>query len=153
VSHRRLARAEWTLLVTNAPAALVSAPEALLRMRARWQVDRLFTLCKRHGLLDESRSTKAWHRLCALYAKLLALLLQHWLLLRRCWRSPDRSLLPAAQTVQRFATALALALPHPKRLAAVIGKLHACLRVGCRFTQRKTTPATYQLLLASNKCP
>ena len=132
---------------------LLSATEALLLLRARWQVELLFKLWKSHGLLDESRSAKPWRRLCELYAKLLALLVQHWLLLLSCWRYPDRSLVQAAQTIQRFATALALELTDLKRLAAVLGKLQACLRVGCRITKRKTTPATYQLLLAPITCP
>jgi hypothetical protein len=149
VSQRRLALAEWTLLVTNAPAALLSAAEALVLVRARWQVELLFTLWKSHGLLDESRSAKPWRRLCELYAKMLALLVQHWLLILSCWRYPDRSLVQAAQTVQRYATALALELRHSKRLQAVIHTLQQCLRVGCRITKRKVAPATYQLLLAS----
>jgi DDE family transposase len=149
LSQRRLALAEWTLLVTNVPARLLSAPEALVLLRARWQVELLFKLWKSHGLLDESRSSKPWRRLCELYAKMLALLLQHWLLILSCWRYPDRSLVQAAQTIQRFAIALALELTHLKRLAAVVGKLQECLRVGCRITKRKAAPATYQLLLAS----
>jgi hypothetical protein len=48
---------------------------------------------------------------------------------------------------------LALDLAHPKRLAALLGKLQECLRVGCHSSTRKTTPATYQLLLASADCP
>jgi hypothetical protein len=151
VSQRRLVLAEWTLLVTNAPAALLSAAEALVLVRARWQVELLFKLWKSHGLLDESRSAKPWRRLCELYAKMLALLVQHWLLILSCWRYPNRRLVQAAQTIQRFATALALELMRPKRLAVVICKLQECLRVGCRITKRKATPATYQLLLASTE--
>jgi hypothetical protein len=151
VSQRRLARAEWTLLLTTSPAALVSATEALVLRRARGPVELLFKLWKSHGLLDESRSRKPWRRRCELYAKLLALLVPHGRLILSCWRSPDRSLVQAAQTVQRFATARALELAHPKRLAAVVGTLQACLHVGCRITKRKATPATYQLLLASTE--
>jgi hypothetical protein len=153
LSPRRLALAEWTLLITNVPAGLLSATEALVLVRARWQVERLFKLWKSHGLLDESRSGKPWRRLCELYAKMLALLLQHWLLILSCWRYPDRSLVQAAQTIQRFATALALELAHPKRLVALLGKLEQCLRVGCRITKRKAAPATYQLLLAPSALP
>ncbi len=39
-----LAWADWTLLVTNATADLLSLPEALVLVRARWQLELLFKL-------------------------------------------------------------------------------------------------------------
>jgi DDE family transposase len=147
VSALRLALAEWTLLVTNAPKDLLSFEEALVMARARWQIELLFKLWKQHGLLDESRSAKPWRQLCELYAKMLGLLIQHWLLVLNCWRYPNRSLTQAAQTIRRYATALALALSHTHHLTTVLLRLHDCLSVGCRITTRKTVPATFQRLL------
>ncbi len=147
VSKRHLALAAWTLLVTNVPAELLTVEEALVLMRARWQVELLFKLWKSLGRLDESRSAKPWRQLCELYAKMLALLIQHWLLVLSCWAYPDRSLTQAAQTVQRYATALALALPCLHRLGEVIDNLQHCLQTGCRITRRRKHPCTYQLLL------
>jgi hypothetical protein len=34
-----LARADWTILVTNAPSDLLSVREALVLLRARWQIE------------------------------------------------------------------------------------------------------------------
>lgn len=85
--------------------------------------------------------------MCELYAKMLALLLQHWLLLVSCWQYPDRSLTQAAQTIQRYATALALALACPPRLAEVMTSIQSCLQTGCRISRRRKHPSTYQLLL------
>jgi hypothetical protein len=150
VSARRLALATWTLLVTNVPVSWLSLEEALVLVRVRWQMELVFKLWKDQGLLDESRSQKPWRRLCELYAKLLGLVLQHWLLVLTCWQFPDRSLRQAAQTVRRYATTLALALPQAKRVAAILQQLQACLCVGCRITKRRKAPSTYQLLLA---CP
>jgi hypothetical protein len=150
VSLRRLALADWTLLVTNVPATLLSREEALVLVRARWQIELLFKLWKDQGLLDESRSRKPWRRLCEFYAKLLGLVLQHWLLVLSCWHHPDRSLRQAAQTVRRYATTVALALPTATRLAHILHQIQVCLRVGCRITKRQQAPSTYQLLLA---CP
>ena len=50
-----LALAEWTVLVTNAPAELLSLSEALTLRRARWQIELLFKLWKGHGGIDTSR--------------------------------------------------------------------------------------------------
>src|SRR5438045_50142 len=81
VSATRLALADWTILVTNAPAALLTLAEALVVLRARWQIEQLFDLWKTHGHLERTRSGKPWRVLCEVYAKLLAVLLQHWVLL------------------------------------------------------------------------
>jgi hypothetical protein len=146
VSARQLALAAWTLLVTNVPPDLLTLAEALVLLRARWQIELLFKLWKSGSRLDESRSTKPWRCLGELYAKLLVVLVQHWLLVLSCWQYPDRSLVQAAQTIQRYATALALALPQVKRLAQVIQGMQQCLQVGCRITRRRKYPSTYQLL-------
>lgn len=151
-SARHLALADWTILVTNAPADLLTVNEALGLLRARWQIELLFKLWKSGSRLDESRSGKPWRRLAELYAKLLVVLVQHWLLVVSCWSYPDRSLTQAAQTVQRYATSLALALPHLKRLRGVIEGIQHCLLVGCRITHRRKHPSTYQLLFGETAC-
>jgi DDE family transposase len=147
VSRARLAGADWTILVTNAPAALLTLEEGLVLARARWQIELLFKLWKAHGGLDDWRTANPDRILCEVYAKLLALVVQHWLLLVWCWASPDRSLTKAARTVRQHALALAGAFAAPARLRAAIATLGRCLRTGCRINKRRAAPATYQLLL------
>ncbi len=146
-SATRLAWADWTILVTDVPPELLSLREALVLARARWQIELLFKLWKSHGHVDESRSTKPWRILCEVYAKLLAMLIQHWLLLTGCWAYPDRSLVKAAHTIRQHALHLASALPCAATLGAAITVIHRCLAAGCRINRRKTKPNTYQLLL------
>jgi hypothetical protein len=146
-SAARLAWCDWTLLVTNVPPALLSLREALVLARARWQIELLFKLWKSHGHIDESRSGKPWRVLCEVYAKLLAMVVQHWLLLTGCWAYPDRSVVKAAQTVRLHALHLASALPCAAALDAVMTLIHRCLAAGCRLNRRKKKPNTYQLLL------
>jgi hypothetical protein len=146
-SAARLAWCDWTLLVTNVPPELLSVREALVLARARWQIELLFKLWKSHGHIDESRSGKHWRVLCEVYAKLLAMVVQHWLLLTGCWAYPDRSLVKAAQTVREHAMHLASALACPLLLCRAIGVIHRCLAAGCRLNRRKKKPNTYQLLL------
>ena len=64
MSAARLALADWTILVTNVPLALLTLAEALVLLRARWQIERLFALWKQHGHLDQTRSGKPWRVLC-----------------------------------------------------------------------------------------
>jgi hypothetical protein len=137
VSVRRLALADWTLLVTNVPASRLSVEEALVLVRARWQIELLFKLWKDQGLLDESRSQKRWRRLCELYAKLLGLVLQHWLLgntptavygkrpkpfgampPRWPWRCPRRNAWRSSSANSKPACRSAAASPNAGRLPA-----------------------------------
>lgn len=148
VSQARLQQADWTILVTNVPAALLTVEEALVLGRARWQIERLFKLWKQHGLLDEWRSTKPWRILCEVYAKLLALVIQHWLLLVSCWAFPDRSLVKAAQTVRSHVLLLASALAGVLPLALALEQLCRTIGRGCRMNPRRVAPNTYQRLLA-----
>ena len=147
VSARRLALAAWTMLVTNVPSARLTVREALVLGRARWQIELLFKLWKSHGRVDESRSLKPWRILCEVYAKLLAMVVQHWLLLVSCWAYPHRSLTKAAQTVQKHALHLASTFRRLPSLVAAIATVRRCLAAGCRMNRRKKYPNTYQLLL------
>lgn len=145
-SAASLALAEWTILITNVPARLLTLPEALVVARTRWQIELLFKLWKSHGRIDESRSGKPWRVLCEVYAKLLAMLVQHWILVVSCWQYPDRSLTKAAQTVRKLALHLACVLRDRRQLEGALAIIQDCLAIGCRINKRKKEPHTYQLL-------
>jgi hypothetical protein len=147
VSPTTLALAGWTILVTNAPVALLSGPEARVLARVRWQIELLFKLWKSHGQIDAWRSQKPWAILCELYAKLIGLIVLHWIVLVSCWAYPDRSLLKAAQTVRAHACCLISALKRCGRLEEALLDLAFCLQVGCRINKSQKTPHTFQLLL------
>ena len=147
VSRTALALANWTVIVTNLPAERLSLSEALVLIRIRWQVELLFKLWKSQGQVDEWRSAKPWRILCEVYAKLLAMLIQHWLFLLSCWCSPDRSLTKAAQTVRRQALHLASSFAILEQLVNAIQIIQRCLSVGCRINKSRITPRAYQLLL------
>lgn len=148
VSRSRLAWADWTILITNVPPARLTLDEAMVLYRARWQIELLFKLWKSHGQITTWRSGKPWRILCEVYAKLLAMVIQHWLLLASCWAFPDRSLAKAAQTVRQHALLLAVASATPPRLRAALAALGYCLRHGARINKRRAAPHTYQRLLA-----
>lgn len=146
VSAARLAVADWTVLVTNLPPARLTLAEALALYRARWQVELLFKLWKQHGGLDRWRSAQPWRILCEVYAKLLGLLLQHWLTLTGAWADPRHSLVRAAAVVRQHALALATALTDRRRLRQALTTLARCLAHAGRIATRRTRPATHQLL-------
>jgi Transposase DDE domain len=145
-STTRLALAAWTLLVTNVPGDRLTLREALVLARVRWQIELLCKLWKSHGGVDESRSTQPWRMLCEVYAKLLAMLVQHWVFLVSCWAYPNRSLVKAAQTVQKHALHLASTFGSLRRLLTALSTVQRCVAAGCRMNRRKKHPNTHQLL-------
>jgi hypothetical protein len=151
VSQKRLALADWTILVTNVPAEMLTLRQAMILIRVRWQVELLFKLWKSHGRIDEWRSTKPWRILIEVYAKLLAMLIQHWLFLISFWRAANRSLFKAACTIQRHALLLASSCASWDALAAAITVIQRCLAAGCRINKRKTDLRSFQLLLSLNE--
>jgi hypothetical protein len=144
VTAERLRLAAWTIYVTNVPLSLLSVAEAMALARVRWQIELLIKLWKSHGRIDESRSSKQWRILCEVYAKLLAMLIQHWFLLISCWRYTDRSLAKAAKIIQKHARHLEIMFTAD--LPSAIEVLCRCLAKGCRINRSKRDPRTYQLL-------
>ncbi len=146
-SAAQLAWCAWTIVVTSVPPTLLSLREALVLLRARWQIELLFKLWKSHGHIDESRSANPWRVLTEVFAKLLAMVVQHGLLLVSCWAFPDRSLLKAAQTIRPHALSIASSLAYPAFLDHILAVVQRCVAAGCRLNRRKKHPNTYQLLL------
>ena len=147
-SQTQLFLADWLVFVTNIPPEKLSFAELFVVVRVRWQIELLFKLWKSHNVIDESRSQKPWRRLCEIYAKLIGVIIQHWILLVGCWRFANRSLFKAAQTIQKHAWHLASVFTCSISLARALTSIQHCLAAGCRINKRKKVPHTYQLLLA-----
>jgi len=148
VSPEVLALAHWTVFVTNVPTALLSLDEALEIGRARWQIELLFKLWKSGGRIDESTSQKPDRVLCELYAKLVAMIVQHWVVLVSGWGHVDRSLVKMAQTVRRYAWELAKAVGRRPAIRRIVGELRTIFRTCCRVDRRRKHPATCHRLLS-----
>jgi len=146
-SQQALALAGWTLLVTTVPRFLLSVSEGMVLYRVRWQIELIFKLWKSLFLVDEWRSEKPWRILCEIAAKLLVVIVQHWIFLTTCWRYADKSLFKAAETIKKFAFALARVLSSRGQLCEVLFVIKRCLDSGCRVQKRKSKPATFQRLL------
>jgi hypothetical protein len=148
VSAEALALAAWTILLTNVPATMLSCGEALVLARVRWQIELVFKLWKSHGQLASWRTQQVERIRCEVYAKLLAMVIQHWALVVGCWSYADRSLVKAARVVREFATDLASTRLQPAALRQVLEALRSVLGRTARMESRRQHPATFQLLLA-----
>lgn len=149
-NHEQLLLCAWTIALTTVPPDLLSLPEALVLLRLRWQLELLIKLFKEQGKVDEWRSQKPMRILCELFAKLIGLLIQHWLLLSSCWQEPHRSLGKAAKAVRSHALMLAYGLVEAISLPFVLQQMQHAAQHGSRLNPRKTRPNTSQLLLAGS---
>lgn len=148
VSARKLTLADWTIRVTNVPAERLSVAEAMVVGRVRWQIELRFKRWKRTGKIDEWRSAKPWRILTEVYAKLLAMVIQHWMLVVTSWHYPERSMVKGAQTVRAHACYLACVFHDADQRAVALASIERCLAAGGRINKRRKRPSTYQLLQA-----
>lgn len=152
-SAAHLALCAWTVFPTNVPPDRLTLREALTLARARWQIALPFKLWKGHLRVDAWRSADPWRILTEVYAKLLAALVQHWLVLVGCWHHPDRSLLQAARAIQAHAPHLATTFDGYRPLCGALHTLARHLAAASRLNTRRPAPATVQRLLALDAAP
>jgi hypothetical protein len=138
--------AAWTILLTDAPAQLLNFQEALVLLRERWQMEILYKLWKHYGRIDEWRTANPWRVLCELYAKLIGMLLQHWLVLLFAWQDEQRSLVKLTQVVRDTCWTLMEALAGHRSLCSALQGIQRRMRSGCQMNRRKKHPNSAQLL-------
>jgi Transposase DDE domain len=146
LSERQRVMCQWTVLITDLSAEAFTVEEICVLYRVRWQIELLYKAWKSGGGLGRARGRTGGRVLCEAYAKLLAMVVQHWGTLLRggplCGVSPVR----AARRVKRLALQIAAALSDREGLRRVLQKLRARLRRLPRRGRRKQHPSTRQLL-------
>ena len=97
-------------------------------LRERWQMEILYKLWKQYARIDQWRTTNPWRVLCELYAKLIGLLLQHWLIILFAWHEEQRSLVKLVRGASAIAPVLC-----SKRWQASVRCALSCkgFNVGC----------------------
>ena len=146
-------RSHWLLLVTSLPADQLTLDEAFVLYRLRWQVELLFKRWKSLGLMATWRSTRPARILCEVYAKLLAALVLHWLLVVSGWQRPDKSLWQQTRAVQGRALALLSSFRSgTRRLRHEIRLLREIL-APCRIAARTARPPAFQRVLTATSPP
>jgi len=138
--------ADWTMLITDVPAKRLRFEEALVLLRERWQMELLYKLWKQFGKVDEWRTRNPWRVLCELYAKLIGVLLQQWLIVLFAWHDPQRSLVKLAQVVRDMSWTLMDPLARKRSVRAALRLIGRRMRSGCQMNKRKKHPNSAQLM-------
>ncbi len=144
---RSLALAAWIVILTTVPREQATCWQIGTLMRLRWQVELLFKLWKDQGKLDETRGWKPERVATEWYAKLLGLLLQHWLLLATGWQWPDRSLVKSGETIREYGRCLCLVWSHQEALAMLCARMACSIALVGRITSHSHQHSAAELAL------
>jgi hypothetical protein len=144
-SAERLAWCDWTILVTSVPVQLLSPPEAVILYRARWQVELLFKRWKSQDLVAVLSGSTDVRQLVRIWARLLAALVQHWLVVASAWGDPSRSWGKVSEAIRGFVGRLLTALNNWHALECVLTDLCTTVAKTCRRNKR-SRPGTVELL-------
>lgn len=147
-SREHLAWCDWTAFVTDCPPALLTWKEVVVLYRSRWQIELLFKLWKSHNRLATHPEVKSpERRLGELWAKLIGVVLQHWLLLATSWPDGRRSLWKAAGVIRAGLALVAAAVDDLDRLIDVLTHLQTTVAAIAQVAARKKHPSWFQLVM------
>lgn len=137
----------WSLFVTNCGAEELTWKAVVVLYRARWQVELLFRLWKSHNRLARHRAgASALAVLAVFYAKLLGILLQHWILVATAWPQERRSLVKASRALAEMVKEILLVLRDSAALEAALLRLRDLVEKLGGTTNRTKEPSHAQLL-------
>ena len=139
---------DWAIFITNVPPDMLSVDQIVLIYRLRWQIELIFKLWKSRARLKEIGPFRRERILCQLYARLIGIVLFHWLVAPLCFSEKQVSLPKAFSLLQH----------HIGRLLMVIAANWCGFsKLLCRIEEdflrlamkdkRKKSPSTYQLLV------
>ena len=144
-SAERLAWCDWTILVTNVPAEMLTPQEAAVLYRARWQVELLFKRWKSLNMLADLSGSTDVRQMIRLWSRLIASMVQHWLLVGWVWGDPSKSWTKVCRAIRDFAGRLAASLNDLLDLERVLSDLRKVFSKTCRRNKR-SKPGTMELL-------
>jgi hypothetical protein len=145
-SPEKLALCDWNYDITKVPADRLSVEEVLALARARWQIECLFKQWKSDGGLASVRSSKPWRIVGEVLGKLIALVIQHAVLVQCVWQRANRSLRKAAKAVRRQAGQLLRALSDLGQLQQALQAICQSLSKAAKVDRRRKHPSAFQVL-------
>ena len=113
-SKEKLQLADWNIYITNTDITQLTAEQVATVFRVRWQVELMFKSFKSVGAVDTSRSTKPYRILCEVYAKLIAQVLRHWVMLSTGWRCIQHNIIKTAELMEYHARTLMISFHKSK---------------------------------------
>lgn len=137
-SKTLLSLAGWNLYITNIEEHQLTPKQICAVVRIRWQVELIFKGFKSIGKLNVSRSLKPYRILSEVYAKLIALLIQHAVMLGAGYRHIQQSYIKTARYITGYARLLTLSFQRSKTALRETLKIIKCVFENDDTFQRTT---------------
>jgi len=123
LSAEKLAWLEWNVYITNVPVTMLTLRQAVLIYTLRWQIELLFRLWKSEAELDRVAGRLRERVLCEIYAKLIAMVVFHYLTAPIRWAERELSPVKALQTLRRHVIEIAKAVDSLPHLQVVLAEV------------------------------
>jgi hypothetical protein len=143
LSQRQTDLAHWTIYLSNIPD--LTFPQAFILARMRWQIELLFKLWKSYAKVMISRSSDPIRQQVEGYAKLLGVLIAHWMLLVTGWQQDRLGVIDALRILQAYVPLLQRAFIYFALFADVFHWLKLDLELAPPLPMRQKTPLAFQL--------
>lgn len=156
LTQRSLGLCDWNVFLTNLPAERLSLRQILACYNLRWQIELIFKLWKSQAGLKHLAGLRPERVLCELYAKLIGLVLTHFLVAPLRFlciaQQVEISAPKARQVLQDRAKALAqpLGLDLPG-LEIELTELIQRILCFAQKTKRKKHPGSYDRLIFAHQ--
>ena len=144
-SAERLAWCDWTILVTSIPVEMLTPAEAVVLYRARWQVELLFKRWKSQDLVAVLSGSTVARQMVRVWSRLIAAVVQHWLVIASVWGDPTKSLSKACEAIRAFVGRIAAGLDRCEELERALTDMCQAIAKTCRRNKR-AKPGTFELL-------
>ena len=123
LSAKKLAWLAWNVYITNVPGTMLTLRQAVLIYTLRWQIELLFRLWKSEAELDRVAGHLRERVLCEIYAKLIGMVMFHYLTAPLRWAERELSPTKALQTLRRHAIEIAKSMGSLPDLQAALATL------------------------------
>ena len=150
LSADKLAWLEWNIYITNVPTSMLTFHQVVLIYTLRWQIELLFRLWKSEAQLDRVAGRMQARVLCEIYAKLIGMVMFHYLTAPIRWAERELSLPKALQTLQRHVSKVAKAISSLPDLQVVLANIIRCWqRFALKDKRRSRLSTCRQIELAA----
>lgn len=153
-SKMRLRLAGWNLYITNIEAHQLTPKQICVIVGIRWQIELMFKGFKSIGKLQDSTSEKPYRILSEIYAKLIALLIQHTIMLGAGYRHIQHSFIKTAKYIAGYARLLTVNFHHSKTaLRETLKNIKLSFQKGGAFQRSTGKNTTFRRLKDATENP
>jgi hypothetical protein len=150
LSAEKLAWLAWNVFITNVPGTMLTLRQAVLIYTLRWQIELLFKLWKSEAELDRIAGHLRERVLCEIYAKLIGMVVFHYLTAPLRWAERELSPTKALQTLRRHVIEIAKSMGSlPDLQAALVTLIRRWKRFALKDKRRTRVSTCRRIELAA----